>query len=337
MSALHRALTREINLGSAASGALGWWAGELRSLLGGRFWERLLGAEPIVIEQATGAVRLGERRVDPSRLAARQRADVVLELPASEALVKTLHIPAAAEADLQRLVTFEIGRLTPFGAEHAYFAHEKRRRNADGSLELRVTVVAREPVDATVADLAARGFSVRHVQVAGSAANLVPALAARPMLWTGLNRALLVLLLLAAAAAAAAPIATSYRRAAALDAQIAALRPAADAASREREARGAVAARQAEIARTLASTASPLAVLDALTKAIPDGSYLTSFSLSGREVLIDGLSPAAAGLPQALEAMPGVLRVSYRAPVVRDAASGLERFQFSLLLGKRGT
>jgi hypothetical protein len=35
--------------------------------------------------------------------------------------------------------------------------------------------------------------------------------------------------------------------------------------------------------------------------------------------------------------MPGVLRVSYRAPVVRDAASGLERFQFSLLLGKRGS
>jgi hypothetical protein len=54
-----------------------------------------------------------------------------------------------------------------------------------------------------------------------------------------------------------------------------------------------------------------------------------SLGLSGRDVLLDGLSPSAATTALALERSHAFSDVTFRAPITRDPGTGLEHFQFS--------
>jgi Tfp pilus assembly protein PilN len=68
-------------------------------------------------------------------------------------------------------------------------------------------------------------------------------------------------------------------------------------------------------------------VLDMLSRDLPDGAWLLSLSVSGRDMVMDGLSPSAAEIALALQKSGAFKDIVFRAPVTREAASGLERFQ----------
>jgi general secretion pathway protein L len=344
--ALNRALAREINPSRLAAAAWRWWADEMRATVG-ELGGRLLGFETRIVEIAADGWILrretpggvSRERVEPERLAAGGSA--VVEVAASAALRKTLRLPAAARENLDAVLAFEIGRLTPFAADQVYLRFDIVGRGAGGEIEVALTVVPREHVDAALARLAALGVAVSAVCVAGTPAherrrcNLAVGPRARSALWTPLNRALLGVLFVAALGAAAAPIVAGHRRAAASERELAALRPLVENARAEQERRAQGAARREELAAAAAGGLSTVRLLADLTHAVPDGSWLTAFAMNGREVTIDGLSPSAAALPQALEAIEGVARVIYAAPVTRDPQTGRERFQFTLQLGKK--
>ena len=86
--------------------------------------------------------------------------------------------------------------------------------------------------------------------------------------------------------------------------------------------------------RLKSSRPALVAVLDDLTKAVPDGSWLQSLTLSGHELVIDGLSPSAATLALALEKSRSFTKVAFRAPITRDPATGLEHFQLSAVIAE---
>jgi general secretion pathway protein L len=254
-------------------------------------------------------------------------------------LRKTLRLPAAAWERLDAMLAFEIGRLTPFAADQVYRRFDIIGRGG-GEIEVVLTVVPRDRVDAALERLAALGVAVGAVCPAGTPAhlrrrhNLVPALKAHSALWTPLNRVLLAGLVFAGLAAAAAPIVAGHIRAAAIERELQALRPIVEQARTGQERRAQEAARREELAMAT-SGPSMMRLLADLTHAVPDDSWLTALAVNGREVTLDGLSPSAAALPQALEAVDGVARVSYGAPITRDPQTGRERFQFTLQLGKR--
>jgi general secretion pathway protein L len=70
-------------------------------------------------------------------------------------------------------------------------------------------------------------------------------------------------------------------------------------------------------------------VLDALTHLMPDGTWLYQFELNGKEVLMQGESPASSTLIGLLETSPLFRNVTYRSPVTPNRVTGAERFNLS--------
>jgi len=113
---------------------------------------------------------------------------------------------------------------------------------------------------------------------------------------------------------------------AALDARVAALRPAAqrfeEALSDLDEAQGRIA-----VLREEASAAGePLQILRELTDRLPNGTWLLSLRLEGRKVDIEGLSPSASEIFPALTRDGRFRSVEFGAPITRQA-DNIERFK----------
>lgn len=90
----------------------------------------------------------------------------------------------------------------------------------------------------------------------------------------------------------------------------------------------AVRASAASVMGAKAGAPSVVATLDALTRALPDDTWLAQFNMSGGEVEIQGASASA--LVRAIEEMPEFVTVRFRTPITREPLTGLERFQFTL-------
>ena len=332
--------------------ALHWWFAELRATYhdlaraasigirndpvleaGERYWvlrhrQRPLGQIDRTVADADDTTR-ELRRI----LAAGQR-QLTVEIPPERALIKRIRLPAMAQSEIGRVLRFEIGRHFPFPAERVYFRHRvvDAGSAAHGTIEVELVAVPREIVADILRTLRAADMHVKAVAVAGvggTAPTLLPvASTGRRPLARG-ERALSMLLAVLVVAALASPVLRDRTRLAAIERETDALEPRVKALldARDRQQR---AAEQVAGPLRLKSSRPPLvALLDDLTKAVPDGAWLQSLTLSGRELVIDGLSPSAATLALALEKSRSFAKVGFRAPITRDPATGLEHFQLS--------
>jgi general secretion pathway protein L len=276
------------------------------------------------------------------RLLRRDRPEpAALLLPASAVLTRVIRLPAAATPDLSSILEFEIARHTPFTADRAYYRHRiLGRTGAAGTIDIELCAAPRDLIDGALRRLAAAGLTIDSVTAAGTPPrerrhrSLMPVAVSRSRGRSRAGRALTAGAAGALIVALVSPIAAGQLRLAALDRALDAVRPAADRALAERE-RGlrASAALDAVIG---AERATPRVVetLLALTRAVPDGSFLSSLQLTGRELVIEGYSPAAASLARPLESIGPSAHVAYRAPITRDPQSGLEQFQFAITLAE---
>jgi general secretion pathway protein L len=119
----------------------------------------------------------------------------------------------------------------------------------------------------------------------------------------------------------------------AIDRELAALKPRAEAALHAGEAERRAGERSAAILALQSARPPLVAALDALSRDVPDGSWLLSLSISGREVVLDGLSPSAATIALALEKSHDVTGIVFRSAITRET-SGLEHFQLGATLGE---
>jgi len=331
---------------SWARQALGWWLGELAGLwrdvaclvplwrgsdatieAGERYWivrGRAGVVGQIDCEDGEDAARALRRLVAPG---GRGRSAVV-ELPPERVLARRVDLPAVSRGDLKRLLRFEIARHFPFPAERAYFAHRilPQRDPAAQRIEIEIVAVARETVAEIRAALAAAGIAVTRILVPGSEG--VP-LALEDEIAPprgSIHRALVAALAVCTIAAIASPLVRDRVLLSSLESEIAAIAPAAQSARAARAARGRAEAQLAGPLRLAASRPPLVALLDRLTKAVPDGAWLQSLAISGGEVTIDGLAPSAAAVALQLEKNGAFANVAFRAPIARDPATGLEHF-----------
>lgn len=264
-------------------------------------------------------------------LAARKRGRLVVEIPAERVLAKRIMLPAMAEGAIERVLGFEIGRHFPFPAERVHFRHRVAGRRGDGAIEIELVAVPRELVASIVAELAEAGLRPAEIILAGAGAplGLGAATLGRSSKFRPVERALALLLVATAVAALAAPILADALRLAATERAIAALAPSLD---RVRAAQDRARRDEAALAAPLGlKDARPplVAVLAALTKAVPDGSWLTALGINGDEVDLDGLSPSAATLALSLAKSGGFSDVTFRSTISRDPTTGLEHFRLS--------
>jgi general secretion pathway protein L len=344
-----------------ADGALAWWLGELRSLhLDAAHRLRAIARNTLTIEAGErcwvvrrrqiplGEIDWGARDAVSNRGLLRELAApagrpaaVVVEIPPERVLSKIIDLPAGAEGELDRVLSFEIAQHFPFPAERVFYRHRIVGRivgpggNASGAraapLSVEIVAVPREVVGSITDELALAGVRASGIAIVASR-NAAPLFlspdAHGPAAAPSASRLLAAAVaLLALVAAVSWPVAQQFRLAA-IEREIAALKPEAEIASRARQEHRRDADQAADIARLLAERPPLIALLDALSRELPDGSWLTSLSIAGRDIVLEGLTPSAATIALALGRNPNFGGVLFRSPIARDGASGLEHFQF---------
>jgi general secretion pathway protein L len=335
--------------------ALGWWIGELVACIqdlrrlaairsrhsvtietGERYWLLRQGPRPIgQIDTQTGeAAEL--RRLLPQ---ANGRHAVIIEIPPERALAKTIALPTGAKGQLDRILGFEIARHFPFPAERVYFQHRLIQGAGDGAVMVEIVAVPREIVDGIGAALGEVGLRPAAIAVQGAEAKPLylstDALGAPGRDGAPTTRLLgFAVGLMALAALASWPLAQQAELGS-LDREIDGLKPRAETALRAGEAERSAGERSAAILALRASRPPLIAALDRLSRDLPDGAWLLSLSINGRDVVLDGLAPSAAAIAMALEKSHDVSGIVFRSPITREA-SGLEHFQLGATLSAPG-
>jgi hypothetical protein len=111
-----------------------------------------------------------------------------------------------------------------------------------------------------------------------------------------------------------------------LDAQVAALRPAAERYEETLSDLDDAQGRIAMLREEASSSGEALQILREVTDRIPNGTWLLSFRLEGRKVDIEGLSPSASEIFPALTRDGRFRSMEFGAPITRQA-DNLERFK----------
>ncbi len=349
-------------------GFFAWWFKELAGLIPARLRGALEGSAHAALLDLSGPEivlgRLSGRswreigRVDPQRLnePAEARAfagligkaklhelGVVLRLPASMALIKTLSLPLAAEENLRQVLSFEMDRHTPFSAGEVYFDYRVRTRNTDtGRMEVELVTVPRKVMDERCERAAAWGVVPDIVDIGGEDAsegiNLLPA-------DDGINGGRRVgglSLFLAAVAAALFAVAVYLP----LEAQQGEMQAFQAALAKAKAEAGAAMELRREIDRLVEESrflvtrkqksVKATEVLDELTRILPDGTWLRQFKIKDREVRISGFSQAASNLIGLIEQSLMFENARFTSPVTQDRREGLERFNVAADLAQGG-
>jgi general secretion pathway protein L len=302
--------------------ALSWWGDELGSLLP-RPLRRFFGGERRQVAVTPAA---WPERVD-------EDVELILRLPAEQALARTLTLPASAEADLAAALAFELERQTPFRTEEVWLGW--RREPAPGpELAIRLVVVRREDAAAALRALADRGLAAEAVEVEGEPGVrlAIPSLARRRSGIGLLNWTLLALLVVLVLAALAAPAWLAERETARIEAELAALEPAVERALALRAEVDRLLGDAERVARAKSEAPVATRILEEMTRVLPDDAWLGQFNVAEGKVEIEGVAASAAALVRAIEASPLFGAVQYRAPVSADAVTRLEHFQFAVEL-----
>jgi general secretion pathway protein L len=308
----------------------------LRLAQDGERWvvEQVKGQE----EKSLGSIATGTAL--PTEIArAAQRSSIVLKLPVDDVIFRRINVPAQAGSLLPGIVGNQIERLSPWRTDDAAYGFDARTSADATSLDVDVLITPRAALDETCRRLEELGLRVDRVVAAGRAGD-----AAAPVtLWsrfadasdTSLARAGVAIAAVIAATVCMTAAVGLWAFLAATSADGEADDVASDIARLQRGAQGtsprslAATAPPAERAWALKET-SPAAVVvvEALSRALPDTSYLTELNLEGAALRIVGFADDAPSLIAPLETSGHLTDVRFFAPTTR--ASDGRRFVFHI-------
>jgi len=327
-----------------------WWGRQLFDLLPARLRQPATGADAVIadattpgtlvlfrrrrgVEQRFGQMRLDEPATPALRAAFNGRATgelVLLRLPGSTVLERSVHLPMAAERDPERVLGYDMERLTPFTADEVFwgFGIEERDR-ARARLVVRLFVIPRAAVGSLIDLLAAAGGRPNLLEAATPGGlRSIKLSHGQP---AGARRLLSTRTLGTAAAALAVLVVISpYLRQSvelsALQDRLDAMAPRVrQAEALRREITGAGAGNDAVAAETR-RLGDTLEALAAVTEILPDDSYLTEFTMRERKMTLSGLSASAPRLISGLSADARIRNPAFTAPVTKSETNHLDVF-----------
>jgi len=265
---------------------------------------------------------------------------LVLRLPSGQVLEKHLSLPLAARRDLRNVLGFEIDRETPFAREEIYWSHVLRKQDTvRGRLDVELFIVPRSLADPFI-ELARRAgldpISI-EVETGGGGTALIPFKVEKSAARFVRERPLVPLAASAGAIALigiAAPFLYQEWAIASADATIASLEAQAREALALRQSADRLTQTSAFLKQHSARNGGALATLAAVTRALPDDSYLTALNLHGDRLTMSGLSPAAADLVGVFAHLPAFREPAFDSPVVESENGDLESFTISVTLAQ---
>jgi general secretion pathway protein L len=339
---------------------LNWWFGQLPGLLPGFLTrERAASTDAIILDLGTGTIRLSIRTQNAVAQLGQATANelglkdlarglsgrkslpalVLFRVPFDWVLKKRLSFPAAARRNLNTLLGFEIDRETPFARDEIYWSYRPMRgEGAHGQIGLDLLIVPRRCIDPLL-DIARNvGLQPSAVEIeTAEGASLVPlrndiSPAEPRFAWPMMPRAAAAGALILAVLA---PFLYQEWAIASADASIASIQAQADEAIALRRSTERL-TRAANFFSKDQCCGSGLAMLAAVTHALPNDTYLTALQLRGDRLTMSGLSPAAAQLVGLFAHLPLFKDPTFDSPVVQSQDGNLERFTISVSLAQQG-
>jgi general secretion pathway protein L len=277
------------------------------------------------VDARMGQVRLDEPGLVGLRAALSQRQTgemVILRLPAAALLERPVTLPLAAERDPERVLGYEMERLTPFTADEVYWGYSVEARDrARNRLSLRLSFVPRIQVNElidTLSDCAGRPSLIEADTASGPRSIRLQhdRPTGRAALFTARNAAYGLAGL--AALVLISPFLRQSLDMAAVQGRLDAMQPRIHVVDQlRRRIAGAGAGGEAVVNETR-RVGDALGALAAVTEILPDDSYLTEFTMRERKMTLSGLSASAPKLISALSSDPRVKNPAFTAPVTRD-------------------
>lgn len=347
---------------SAIGGFLGWWWRELSGLVPRRLRRLLRGDRGEAIfcidgtimrlsrrvdgeERPVGEIDLSEQDANSALKLARgkfgrvdlDRVVKTLRLAPGKALRKSIELPIAAKENLRQVVAFEMDRRTPFKTSDVYYDQQIVSRDPKaGRLTVDLAVAPRKIVDEALERAAEWRLRPDRIEADSAVArtaeplNLMPIRPKTGVQTAGAVRALLMATIIGLLIAAVLiPLQQNRATAERLQDKVAAARASAAAVENLRAELDRLVNGGHGVVNQKADNPLAIAVMDELTRLLPDTSWVFQVRLSDDEVQVYGYSAAAAELIERFEESELLDDAQFRSPVTRDARVGLERFHLS--------
>jgi general secretion pathway protein L len=299
-------------------------------------------ASPPGVVPATVEVTLpGRRNLPPRRLTVnltdsgldqlrdalgrRRQPCVRLLLPHGVLLERDVVLPIAAEGALDRVLHYELDRLTPFRSDQILWGFEVTRRDRDrGQLHLRLTL-------GLLATLSPLLDSLRRIRAVPTLLESEPAPNATdrrgcrialgvtgPSHYRGPLRAAWAICIALAATAVVLPFVRQSLTLGAIQTRIDALQPSVTEAESLRRRASAAAADGDIMKAERLRVGDPLQALAETTDALPDDTWLTDLTLRQRKLTLAGQSQDPARLIGRLSTQTALRNPSFSAPITRS-------------------
>ena len=286
--------------------------------------EAFARTKPGLPETSLGRFSLDRAGLVALRAALSGRPATLLRVPDTIMLHQDTSLPLAAEPTLQRVLGYEMDRITPFRANQVEWSATVTRRDpAQDRLMVRLWLVPRAVLTPVLEALASAGMRVGAVASGAGFVTLAPVAMPPWQVRTGVAAAVGGVAL--AAAAAGLPFVVQSARRAEVEARIVALQPVVTQvdALRRRSLDGA----SADVfAQVRARSGDVLGGLATLTAVLGDDTVLQDLTLRSRTIVMSGTSAAATRLIPALAAEPGLRNPAFAAPVMRTDGARAEGF-----------
>ena len=266
---------------------------------------------------------------------------LVLCLGSDRVLVKPLKLPAAATSVLEPVIRNQMRRLSPWPEDEAQFgfrAGEVGRTGADITVE--VVVAHRPMIDGVRQKAAAVGLdfaTICHASEPESRTSIeidstdggAQEQVARRIKW------MLAALLMASFGLGAFGYYGLYaaiRMQSDLDSTISTAKSRIAQARRRAEQQRAIARRREILIAKKSDNPPAVWVLNAMSQAVPDHSWLNGLTFQNNSVLVTGTSTNSAALVPALEASGMFTQVRFSGPTTRDPKTSRESFSISAVV-----
>ena len=303
---------------------------------------------PIRVLHADGriALWLGQQQAvtDPDDKALAAARFEAIEVPEALLLHKSFTLPPMAVTDSVRAIELEAQSSSPFAPHDLVWGYQMSNSEASadtGGGHVHLVLASRQHVQAHVQNVRAQLSHPEGLPEVWARSTPLGTPSLPPVVLPGWGEAarqhaaaqrrhlaygLLLCISVLLCAIALTPTAQLRLRAIEATHAYEALQQQAAPAQAQREAYLHSVEQLTQVRGVLAERAAPLRLLQLLTETLPDGSFLHSLKTQGLKVTVQGMTPDAAALMQALGRVPGLREVKAPSAAVRNPGASLDSF-----------
>ena len=268
-----------------------------------------------------------------------------LLLQPGDALSHQIEMPRAAEESLRQAIAFELNRYTPFKANEVYFdCRVLKRMSGERGLTVQFAVAPKTRVDASLSLLAQAGVRPAAVVLADDLStermplNLLPPeqrVNTAPRI-SAANTLLAALALILLGVALALPVWQKQQAIAAINPLVQDAKRQAEGADRLKSELDTLVQTYDFLLQRKHSYPAATAVIDELTRVLPDGTWLQQLNLrshpKGWEIQLQGETTISSRLASVIEDSPLFRDAGFKSPLIKGQAPPSERFHLGAYL-----